>query len=257
MDWNGWLIEHIVEIISLIVAIAGFGFTIRYLYRISIKQNISLENSKNNNTVQIGNNVSNVEINQLKEKTDNEIIPSNRPLFLEKNIGAKELLSKIESRLDEEKPISTIVEMCLRLAGVLDMKKDKEWLSGEVNGFYQQTAGGLEIREIDEESFKFKSYRCVKAKLYLQAASRPPTEFEINMFISQPVREIESWANQFSDSQPLIMRTAPLKLMVDTLHISPDEQVPYIIKSSAIKKILIGLRLELNKFVDSAREKLK
>lgn len=257
MDGEGWLIEHVVEIISLIVAIIGFGFTVRYLYRISIKQNMSLENSKNNILVQMGNNTGPVEINQLKEQSaDETFILSDKPSVLDKTLEAKELISRIEYQLDEEKPVSPITEMCLRLANKLNMKNDITWLSSEVNGFYQQSTGGLESRKIDDD--RFKEYRRVKAKLYLQVSSRPsPEEFQINMFISQPIREIEFWGNQFGGSQPIIMRTAPLKVMVDTLHISPDEQIPYLVESADIKKISIGLRLELNKFLERARKQLK
>ncbi len=44
--------------------------------------------------------------------------------------------------------------------------------------------------------------------------------------------------------------------MVKTLHLSPDTEVPYMIKINELNKILIEVRRKLLKFVEKAREKL-
>ena len=61
MGWKIWLTEHIVEIVSLLVAIAGFVFAGFYLKKISVNQNITLTNS-NNNTIPLN---ANIEEDQL------------------------------------------------------------------------------------------------------------------------------------------------------------------------------------------------
>lgn len=65
-------------------------------------------------------------IEYLKEISRNEVKSSDEP---EKDPPA--LIEKIEHYLDENKPVSNLVEMALRLARKLDMKKDEEWLTKE------------------------------------------------------------------------------------------------------------------------------
>lgn len=257
MDWKIWLSEHIVEIVSLLVAIAGFGFAGFYLKKISVNQNITLTNS-NNNTIFLKGNIEEDQLNQFRKKAVKEISFPIDSSFKKTEIeDTQALLNKIKTYLEEEKSVSTIAEMCLRLAKKLNSVNDVAWLNKEVNGFFsKKSEGGLDFEKTRGE--EFKDYRRIEVKLYLQTKQQlSPEEFSLRMFISQPLREIEFWADQNPNLNPMVMKAAPLKLMVDTFGVSPDEKVPYNVDGTSIKKILVGARIELNKFIEKSEEKFK
>ena len=265
MVFGEWLIEHVVEIASLIVTLAGFGFATRYLLKIEKNQRTLLINSPNSQVVQITGDVTNSQINHFNEGSKKVLAFSEEAT--EEETSAKKLINKIENYLDENKPVSLITVMSLRLAKILKMKNDEEWLSKEVYGFKEflkeseaDKGKGLQMKKSDERY----QYRGVDAELNLQFNQRDPQSFPLRIFISQPLSQIEDLVGKIHPeisseriSNLLVMHAPPLQLMVETLHIDPDQKVPYIIDRSSLAKILSEVRLKIIDFIERAKEEIK
>ncbi len=249
-----WIIEHIVELLSLVVAILGFGFSIKYLIRINKNQKASITNSPNSNIYQIGSPIDELQIKKFREESKKEIVSSNSVLEEE---NSKKLIHKIERNLDENKSISTIAELSLRLAKKLQMKKDEKWLEKEIFGFWEhfgakQNKTGIKAKKKDIEN----NYRIIDAELNIGLKNGMVETFRIPMFVSQSIRQIENWAEKYSKEQRVILSAPPLDIMVETLKADPDKPVPYLVNPASYKKILDEVRLKIIRFLDRARKRI-
>jgi hypothetical protein len=255
MVLKDWLIEHALEILSLLVSIIGFIFAGTYLVKINNKQSIQQINSPNSPIIQAGGDVSQTDLSSFKKESRKEIAFSEEPLDYHEE-DSKKQIKKIEEYLDDNKSISSIAEMSLRLANRLKMKNDIIWLEKEVRGFKEDYSKeskneGLKFREKDEE---FK-YRGVEAEFNIMLNDGEIEKFNIPMFFSQPIREIEDWVERYSKDQKVIMHAPPMNLMVESFKIDPRKKVPYLVSPSSFKGVLNEVRLKILDFLERAKEK--
>jgi len=248
-----WWLEHFVEVISLIVSIAGFIVAGTYLVKINKNQNLSIASSPNAQAIQIHGPVTNSQINNFREGSKKEVAVSELPVEKEQN--PKKLIDKIEGYLDDGEPISTIVEMSLRLSKQLKMEESEKWLEKEVMGYHEYageepTKTGLKMKKKGKED----EHRRVNSELNVQVNNEKIETFKIPMFISQPVRKIEELAN--SKGQLIVINAPPLEMMVKILNVAPEERVPYLVNISEFKNILLELRQKIIDFLDKAKDKL-
>ncbi len=240
-------------LVSVLAIFVGFKFVNK---EINIKQ--STINPINSPSLHIGN-IENLGVNDIKTLLSGENIftgtSENEPSKIDIHDN-RALLNKILSYLDEEKPVSTIAEMCLRLAHNLKMNEDEKWLSGEVNGFFKDTSvGGLTSK--NTAGAEYKPYRRIDALLRIGFYNKPNTEeFKIRFFVASPLREIEGHVVNLPYIGKTIMTNPPLQIMIDTLKVSPQEKVPYEVENSSLHRLIIGVRGELHRFSERAGTKV-
>lgn len=252
MAFENWLIDHAVEIASLIVAIIGFWVAGKYLIKINNKQYINLVNSPNSPIIQAGGNVTSSSIETFKKQRKKEIAFSEESIEVEKN--PKKQIKKIEDYLDENKPISLITEMSLRLAKELEMKEDEAWLEKEVYGFRDNLGedykkSGLKMIKPEE---KFQ-YRRVEAELNIMLKNGHLETFDVPIFFSQSIRQMEEWVERYSKEQQIIMNAPPMELMVKILNVDPNKSVPYLVNPSSLSRVLNNVRLKVIEFLGRAK----
>jgi AbiTii len=255
MTWTTWLIEHSVEMVSLIVTIIGFWVAGKYLIKINNKQNINQINSPNSPIIQAAGDVTQSNLDTLKKESKKDNVAFSEEIG-EPKTKSSDLPNKIEEYLDGNKPISLIAEMSLRLAKELKMKEDEEWLEKEVHGFREYFAEsipkkGLQMKKPDE---RFK-HRRVDTELHIMSQGGKMNKFDVPMFFSESLRQIEDWVENYSKEQKLIMNAPPMELMVETLKLDPSKKVPYLVNPSSFKKILNEVRLKIIEFLDRVKEK--
>lgn len=251
--------------VSLLAAFFGYQFINN---NIITKQEAHLGNSHGNYFVNVSN-IENFHAKTIQDNLDkNTVIYPSKPIppISEINIptlsndsdqtNITSLAKKIHQSLEAKKELSTIAEMCLDLARQLKMKEDEDWLDKEVNGYFKNdTHAGLVYK--DTSSSVFKPYRRINAKLYIKLSSQIiPETFNLKMFISQPLKEIETWANKDLKNSQAIIYTAPLQLMIEKLHVDKNASVPYVVQTNDIKNILSGFKTELSKFMERAESVL-
>ena len=252
MAFVDWIIDKIIQII---IAILG-GVVIYYLIQIK-NQKASISNSPNSQNAQLQTgNITNSQINILKEGIKKEIAFSEE--IPEKEDNPRKLFSKIENYLDKNKPLSTIAEMSLRLAQELRMNDDEKWLKKEVYGY-------KEYLEIDEKEAVMKikkrekenQHRRIEAELNLGFKNGQIESFKIPMFISQSLSQIETWKDLYLKEKQIVLMAQPINIMVETLNVNPNEKVPYLVYPSSFKKILDETRLKIIDFLNRTKEKIK
>ncbi len=264
MDLIAWLIEHSIEIISLLVTISGFGFAVKYLIRIEKNQVASIVDSPNSQVLQINGNITNSQISRFKEETKNAVVHPEK--IVDEENDARKLINKIEDYLDENNQVSSIAGMALRLAKILKMKEDEEWLSKEVYGFRENLKSQPEDKEkgmkFQKQEEKYK-HRGVDAELTLQFNQREPQTFPLRVFMSQPLSQIEDLiGKEHSEMSPekrsnlFVMYAPPLQIMVDTLDVDPNEKIPYIIDRGSLSRIPSEVKLKITKFLDNVKNKM-
>lgn len=255
MEFLEWLIEHLLEIIIAIIGSTG----VYYLIQINKNQTINLRNSPNSQVIQIQE-MNQSEINILKEGLGKEKgvfgkIPSGEE-------KPKELLKRIRGALEDNKSLHIVAEMCLRLAQKLKFKEDEEWLNKEVYGFEEllkeeDQKKGMKLRKSDDKY----SYRSINTELNLQFKNGKIETFPLKMFMSKPLSQIESWINNFkqnpSSTKELVMNAPPLEIMVETLNVSPEERVPYLLSISELENVVQEVRKKILRFLEKANEKLE
>ncbi|MBI2452282.1 hypothetical protein HYV50_04380 [Candidatus Pacearchaeota archaeon] len=248
MVFSEWLADKIIEII---IALVGSG-AVYYLFQINKNQKASMINSPNSQIIQAQRDVN---ISSFREGIKKETAFSEE--IIEKEDNPKKLLGKIENYLDEDKPISIIAEMSLRLAKKLEMKEDEKWIEKEVKGYTEY----LEPGEESKTGLKFKKqekenqHRRIEAELNLGLKNGQIERFDIPMFISQSLRQIEDWANKYSNQHQIVMNAPPMELMVKDLNVNPNEPVPYLVNPQSFKRILNGVRQKIIDFLDRAKKK--
>jgi len=209
-------------------------------------------NSPNSQIIQAHGNVN---INNLREGIKKETAFSEE--IVEKEDNPKKLLNKIEEYLDEDKSISIIAEMSFRLAKKLEMKEDEKWLEQEVKGYSEY----LNPDEEGKTGLKFKKqekgnqHRRIEAELNIGLKNGQIEKFDIPMFISQSLRQIEDWVNKYSNQNQIIMNAPPMEIMVKDLGANPNESVPYLVNPQSFKRILHGVRQKIIDFLDRAKKK--
>lgn len=259
MAFEEWLIEHLLEIILVLIS----STAVYFLIQINKNQLASIKSSPGSSIIQVQE-MKNSQINTFKEKSKKETeVFGEAPVERE---NPKELLSKIRDFLDQKASISIITEMSLRLSQKLKMKKDEEWLSKEVYGFREyidkkQDQKGMKLKKLEKNSPH--KYRSIKAELNMKFGQRSPDKFPVNLFISQSLNQIEDWINpnktqgQVPLSDLMVMQAPPMQLMVEDLKVDPKEKVPYIINRSSLQNILLEVRLRIIKFLEEAEKKIK
>ena len=251
MTFKGWLIEHSVELASLIVTILGFLVVGNCLIKIT-----SIFNFKAQNKLLINQNGDNNHIGNINQGL-NEQLTSTQPNIKEETNNKKELIKKLENFLDENKPVSTLASIAFRIANELKMSKDIEWLSNEVNGFKDNLNNknrGLKFKKAREED----KHRSIVAELNLEFKDGKMESLQVPLFISQSIYDVENWVSQLSAAiQGMsVLRAPPPQLMVDELNVDPNERVPYIISKSSLDKIINGVRLKIIDFLQRTKEKV-
>jgi hypothetical protein len=101
---------------------------------------------------------------------------------------------------------------------------------------------------------KFK-HRKVEAELNIMLKNGHMDRFDVPMFFSQSIRQIEEWAERYSKEQKIIMNAPPMELMVKNLNVDPNKSVPYLVSPSSFSKILNEVRLKIIEFLDRAKAK--
>ncbi|MFH1327005.1 MAG: hypothetical protein ABIH59_02670 [archaeon] len=255
MVFKEWLIEHSIEIASLIVTIIGFWVAGKYLIRINNKQNISLVNSPNSPVTLAGRDINSSDVEAFRKGSKKGLVFSEESIKQEDN--PKKQIKKIEEYLDENKKISLIAEMSLRLAKELKMNKDEKWLEKEVHGFREyfrdeSFEGGLKMKKSDGRDI----YRRIEAELHVMTKGGNIEKFDVPMFFSQPIRQIEEWAERYSKEQKIIMNAPPMELMVKHLNVDPKKNVPYLVNPSSFNRILNEVRLKIIEFLDKAKKNI-
>lgn len=229
MAFEEWLADKIIEIILTLLG----GGAVYYLFQINKDQKASMINSPNSQIIQSHENVN---INNFKEGIKKETAFSEE--IVEKEDNPKKLLDKIENYLDEDKLVSIITEMSLRLAKKLEMKEDEKWLEKEVKGYSEY----LESGEESKSGLKFKKqekgneHRRIQAELNIGLKNGHIEKFDIPMFISQSLRQIEDWASKYSNQNRIVMNAPPMEIMVKDLNVNPTEPVPYLVNPSHLKE---------------------
>lgn len=254
MDWKIWLIEHSTEIASLIVTIIGFWVAGKYLIKINNKQSINLINSPNSPIIQARGDVTSSNLDTFRKESKKEVAFSEETI---EEDNPKKLISKIENYLDENKLVSTIAEMSLRLAKKLEMTEDEIWLEKEVQGYTEflepeEKNKGLKFKKQEERS----EHRRIQAELNIGLKNGQIERFDIPMFISQPIRQIEDWASTYSNQNQIVMNAPPMELMVKNLNVDPRKDVPYLVSPSSFSRILNEVRLKIIEFLGQAKKKL-
>lgn len=254
MEFLDWLIEHILEIIIILISSTGLYYVIKIN-----NQKINLNNSPNSPVLQVGE-MKYSSITLFKEELDKEIgvfgkIPSGEE-------KPKDLLKRIQRALEDNKSLHIVAEMCLRLSQKLKFKEDEEWLNKEVYGFEEllkeeDQKKGMKLRKSDDKY----SYRSINTELNLQFKNGKIETFPFKMFMSKPLSQIESWINNFnqnpSSTKELVMNAPPLEIMVETLNVSPEERVPYRISISELEDVIQEVRKKILKFLEKVNEKLE
>lgn len=248
MIFSEWLVDKIIEIILTLFG----GGAVYYLLQINRNQKAAMINSPNSQIIQAQGDVN---ISSFREGIKKETALSE--VAIEKEENPKKLLDKIENYLDEDKPISIIAEMSLRLAKKLEMKEDEKWLEKEVNGYKEY----LETGEENKTGLKFKKqgkenqHRRIEAELNLGLKNGQIEELDIPMFISQSLRQIEDWANKYSNQNKIVIKAPPMEIMVKDLNANPNESVPYLVNPQSFKRILHEVRQKIIDFLDRAKKK--
>ena len=169
----------------------------------------------------------------------------------------KELLNKIYIHLEKSQAIGTIAEMSLRLCQNLKMDAYLECLKKEVYGYKAgKDNKPLEHRKIG--GTKEPSYRTINAELLIafKRDNSKIQKLDLNLFISAPISIIENWINSAGNSNQLALHDAPPKIIVDKLRINTNEKVPYVIQTSSLRILLVGFRLDLNRFLEQAKKEI-
>ena len=249
MTFEEWIADKIIEII---IALLGSG-AVYYLFQINKNQKASMINSPNSQIIQAHGNVN---INNLKEGIKKETAFSEE--IIEKEDNPKKLVEKIENYLDEDKSISIITEMSLRLAKKLEMKEDERWLEKEVNGYTEylnpdeESKNGLKFKKQEKEN----QHRRIQAELNIGLKNGHIEKFDIPMFISESLRQIEDWANKHSNQNQIIMNAPPMEIMVKNLNVNPNKSVPYLVNPQSFKRIINEVRQKIIEFTDRAKKNI-
>lgn len=255
MELLDWLIEHFLEIILTIIGSTG----VYYLIQINRNQIANINNSPNSQVLQVQK-MDKSQINIFKKGLSKEEgifgkVPSGEET-------SEDLLKRIQRALDDSRPLYIVAQMCLRLTQKLKFKEDEEWLNKEVYGFdelikEEDQKRGMKLKKVDD---KYSSYRSINTELNLQFRDGKIETFPLRMFMNQPLSQIESWIDKFnqnlSSPKELVMNAPPLEIMVETLNVSPEEKVPYIISLNELEKIVHEVRKKILKFLEKATQKL-
>lgn len=248
MALEEWIVDKIVEII---LALLGGG-AIYYLFQINKNQKAFIVSSPNSTIIQAQRDVN---IKDFKKELKVGVALSEE--LIEEENTSKKQIKKIEDYLDNNKPISLVAEMSLRLAKELGMKKDEEWLEKEVHGFREHLTEeilekGLQMKKSDGKS----EHRRVEAELHIMSQGGKMNKFNVPMFFSESLSQIEDWTERYSKEQQIIMNAPPMALMVENLKVDPRKKVPYLVNPSSFKKILNKVRLRIIEFLGRAKEKI-
>ncbi len=266
MSLEDWLIEHIIEIITLLVMLLGFERAIGSVKNLNVKQKAKLSRSPHSNIIQMAH-VGSVNIPSFKRELEKEEITSQEyscaptkeiKKAANDNEEAKDILNKIEDYIDQQKDTSVIAKMCLRLAKILKMECDVDWLTKEVCGFFQDSDSSDGLEEKSNLGQDYKNYRRVRFDLNIGYKNLQKIDtLPIKIFISQPLETIESWVENKDSSDIFLLKAAPMQTMINILHVDPNDKVPYTTNVQSIRHILIGARIELGKFTERARSKIQ
>jgi len=248
MAFKEWIADKIIEII---LALLGSG-AVYYLFQINRNQKASITNSPSSTIIQAQRDVN---IKEFRKELEKGVALSEEPI--EEENTPKKQIKKIEDYLDENKKISLVTEMSLRLAKELKMKEDEKWLEKEVQGFKEDieddfTEKGLKMRKSDSKFL----YRKVDVELHIMTKGGHTEKFDVPMFFSQSIRQIEEWSERYSGEQKIIMNAPPMELMVTNLKIDPRKDVPYLVTPSSFSRILNEVRLKIIDFLGRAKKKI-
>lgn len=259
MEFDVWIIDHLVELILTIV----LSFTLYFVIQIK-NQKITVTDSPGSVSLIECSNVTlgtaQGFLNEIKDegKTKTMYNPNKENDDVTKSsVGKDELIKKIEQGLDEDKPITDIVRMSLRLARLVKSEKDIMWFESELEGFDIETQedsikGGLKMRKFPE--YDPYDYRKIVAKLNLhfpKIKENPYQSFELPLFLSVRISSIELLTQQ--QGAELVMEAPPPSLMVESFKMNPEENIPYIINKMELSKLTNGLKNKIGKFVDSQK----
>lgn len=200
-------------------------------------------NTKNSNQV--------IAQGNSKIKIENYYYPSSLPEEKTSN-EKKDLIKEIHHDLTKEKLSNTLIK-CIRLANIINSKKDVFWLENESKGF----GGEVRIRKDEDD---IPDYRLIDTEIRITSnASEGYTTLDYKLALGMPIFQIEEWIDSYKKTnQPSEMiLNAPMsetfkKVYKNVLKKDPPKQnIPYIIRISELRKILNGLKLRISKFLYS------
>ena len=258
MVFLDWIINNYLEIAVTLGLTVGIYFLIQI--NISIKsQRTSFGNKASGNKVY---NLQDSTFNQnnfnsFEEKTKEKILefPTQKKEELTSN---KKIFDNIEQKLGENYSITLLCSLCSRLAKNLNSEKWADFFDNELNG-YTDIKAEKEAREKGISFRKIKKgtiHRSIFAKLHIQFKNRPLDTFDLRMFLSMPIEKIEN-LSKGDPTDELIMTAPPASLMVETLKVDPNKNVPYIIKRSSFQEIVIELKTKIRNFLREIEPKIK
>ena len=144
------------------------------------------------------------------------------------------------------------------LAKKLEMKEDERWLEKEVNGYTEylnpdeESKTGLKFKKQEKEN----QHRRIQAELNIGLKNGHIEKFDIPMFISESLRQIEDWANKHSNQNQIIMNAPPMEIMVKNLNVNPNKSVPYLVNPQSFKRIINEVRQKIIEFTDRAKKNI-
>jgi len=262
MTFDAWIIDHLVEIILTIV----LSFTLYFVIQIKnqkmkVTDSPGSVNSQFTDVGKVEMKTVNNFLNEIKDKGKTKTMYYNpnkeNDDVTKPSAGKNELIKDIERGLDENKPITDIVRMSLRLARLIKSKKDIEWFEKELKGFDIVAQEGFEKEGLKMRKFPEYdpyNYRRIKAKInfhFPKMKENPYQSFDIPLFFSEPISSIESWVKQ--QNVEIVMTAPPLSLMVESFKMDPKEKIPYVIDKTEFNKIIVGLKNKIGDFVNSQK----
>ncbi len=255
--WNSGKITIIVGVFFTLLGIGGIwkpdiiGQPLaHYLKQVAENQkseSISQNQKKTKNSTQaIAKDHSNVTVQNNYYKSD---LPEEKT-----SDEKKELIKEIGQELTKEKLSNTLIK-CIRLANLINSKKDVFWLENEAQGFDERTRGKIKDEEIPD-------YRIINTEIRLAStADIGYTPLNYKLTLGSPIFQIEEWIESYNKttSPGEMILTAPMteafkKIYRESFQKNPpSEKIPYIISISELKKILNGVKLRINTFISSIK----
>ena len=116
----------------------------------------------------------------------------------------------------------------------------------------EESKTGLKFKKQEKEN----QHRRIEAELNIGLKNGQIEKFDIPMFISQSLRQIEDWVNKYSNQNQIIMNAPPMEIMVKDLNANPNESFPYLVNPNFFKRILNGVRLKIIEFLERAKKNI-
>jgi len=256
MGLSNWIINNDLELILIF----GFSIGIYFLFQINLNiksQKTSFGDNSSNNTIinlQDSTMTSNITDKFIAEKEGRTFnLPSQKENRIKDN---NKLFIDIEQKLSENYSITSMCSICLRLAKNLKLKRWEKFFENELQGYEaiikeDEKEKGIQSKDIDKETI----HRSVPFQISIKFKNRPIDTFDLKMFLSVPIEKIEN-LSVGDPFEKLMMRAPPLSLMIETLNVNPNIDIPYIVQRGSLQEVIIGLKVKIREFLMEVDSKI-